>query len=312
MHRLANLSTPARAALQAAAVLGENIPFPQWVKTSDISPLDLAGLREELVTKHWLQNSPQGYSFVHDLIRTTVYDNIKPTDRRNYHGRAVQAYLELEPDNARVLAFHLDQAGQAAEAAALYRRAGEQDRERFAFQEAQAAFDQALALMARTPTTERIEIELALARVCEITGDRIRQGPALDEAIAGARQFGNETLLLEALLVLGRAASRTGHFQEAESYLSTALALAQNLQDRSRETEAILFIGDLSGMQGKWADARGHYSKALKIAKAISDLAQRPVRCEASPSRPASWATRKNRQSGSKSVWQLTGNSETG
>ena len=111
--------------------------------------------------------------------------------------------------------------------------------------------------------------------------------PALDEALAGAHQLGNETLLLQALLAMGRAASRTGHTQEAESQLNAALTLAQKLQDRSRETEAILFIGDLPGMQGKWEVARGQYFQALQLAQAIPD----PVR-EASALRGIAIAAR--------------------
>jgi DNA-binding SARP family transcriptional activator/tetratricopeptide (TPR) repeat protein len=269
MHRLKSLSPSARAALQAAAVLGESVPYQLWAATADIPPITLAGLSEELMARHWLLPSKEGYSFAHDLIRTAIYDDLKPGERRRYHERAAQAYLDLEPDNARAQAFHLDQAGHTAEAAAAYRHAGEQDRDRFAFHEAQAAFERALTLMARLPTLERIEIEIALARVCEITGDRMRQQPALEEALAGARLLGNEVLLLEAQLVMGRAASRTGKIREAESQISAALILAKKLQDRRSETQALNLSGDLSGVEGEWGAARAYYIQALQLAREI-------------------------------------------
>jgi DNA-binding SARP family transcriptional activator/predicted ATPase len=273
-QRLEGLSAPARAALQAAAVLGENFSYRHWVKTANLSPLALADQSEELVQRRWLQTTPQGYSFVHDLIRTAVYENLKPADRQALHERAARAFLELEPDNARARAFHYDQAGRATEAALAYRRAGEQDQERFAFHEAQAAFERALDLMSRAPTLERIETDIALARVCEITGARPPQGPALDEALEGARQLGNEALMLQALLVMGRASSRMGKFLAAETQLSTALTLSQKLRDHPRETEAIIYMGDLSGMQGRWEAARGCYYQALSLAQAVPDPAR--------------------------------------
>jgi DNA-binding SARP family transcriptional activator len=270
VRRLNGLTPSARAALQAAAVLGENVPYQLWANTAGILPVPLADINEQLLVDHWLLPSREGYSFAHDLIRTAIYTDIKPADRRSLHERAALAYLELEPENVRARAFHLDQAGHATEAAIAYRQAGEQDQERFAFHEAQAAFDRALTLMSRLPTQERVETGIALARVCERTGDRMRQQPALEEALAGARQLGNESLLLETQLVMGRAAVRTGKAREAESQLHAALRLAKKLQDRQSETEALINIGDLAGVEGKWGVARSYYTQALQLAREIS------------------------------------------
>jgi len=270
-HRMQTLSPTARLAIESACILGENIPYRLWTEISDMPPLTLAGLSDDLVTHRWLQPSTSGYAFAHELIRSAVYHEIEPARRRDLHERAAHAYQAFEPDNLRARAFHLDHAGHSPEAAKAYRLAGEQDLKRFAYREAQTAFDRALNLLPQSSTVERIEVALLLAMACNVTGDRLRQHPALNEALEGAHQLGNEALMLQALLAMGRASSRMGHNQEAESRLTAALTLAQKLQDHSRESEAILFIGDLSGMQGKWEVARGYYIRALTLSQAIPD-----------------------------------------
>jgi DNA-binding SARP family transcriptional activator len=267
--RLRTLTPNAKSALESASILGENIPYQLWTEISDILPLALAGLSDELMAQHWLRPSTVGYAFTHDLIRSAVYDSIEMKRRRDLHLRAAQALSTLDPDNLRARAFHLDQAGLIAEAAKAYRLAGEQDLARFAFREAQNALDRALALMPLTPNIERIETALAMAQACDATGDRARQKTALDEALAATGE--NDSYRLQALLADVQFATRTGKFAEAESQLETALALARDLHDDTRETEAIILFGNLAGEQGKWNTAHTWSLQALEHARATGN-----------------------------------------
>jgi DNA-binding SARP family transcriptional activator/predicted ATPase len=267
--RLETLSPTAKSALESASILGENIPYRLWIELSELSPIALAGLSDELMAHHWLQPSIAGYAFVHDLIRSTVYEGIESSRRRVLHEQVARAYLTLEPDNLRARAFHLDQAGLVADAAKAYRLAGEQDLSRFAFREAQYALDRALSLMSHSSTIERIETALSLARACDATGDRIRQKLALDEALTGAGD--SDTYRLHALLAYGQFATRTGKFAEAESQLETALALARDLHDDARETEAIILFGNLAAEQGNWSKAHKWSLQALEHARATGN-----------------------------------------
>jgi DNA-binding SARP family transcriptional activator/predicted ATPase len=271
-RRLHALSPAARGALESAAVLGESIPFKLWTDVSDLSPLALANMAEELTMLHWLQPSLSGYAFVHDLIRAAVYEQIQPMRRRTLHERAARAYLTLDADNARARAFHFDHARLEDEAAMAYRQAGEQDRARFAFREAQSAFERALALMPPTPDVTRVETALALVQVCEITGDHARRRTAAHEALAYALQLEDQGLLLQALLALGRAAGSTGQVadvREARRHFREALALARESQDPVREIEALYELGHLASEQGEWNDAQEYYARAQEQIQAI-------------------------------------------
>ena len=234
--------------------------------------LALAGLGDELVTGRWLRPSTAGYVFTHDLIRSAVYDEIESSRRHELHEHAAHLYLTLEPDNLRARAFHLDQAGLSADAAKAYRLVGEQELSRFAFREAQSAFERALTLTPINESVERVELALALAIACNVTGDRNRQESILKEALAGARE--SDTHLLQALLIAGRFGIHTGQVTEAQRQLDAALALAKKLKDRTRETETILLLAMLSREQSRWKDARKYYNNALKLARTSTDLEQ--------------------------------------
>ena len=270
-RRLPGLPTTARSALEYATVLGDQFPYRLWLEVSELAPLALAGLSDELTAKQWLVHSATGYAFAHDLIRQAIYQEIQPDHRTDIHARAAHAYQKIAPDNYRSRAYHLDLAGLGLEAARIYRKAGEQDLARFAFSEAQQAFDRALTLLPSGPTEERIETALALGRACETTGDRVRQIPALEEALGGARLIGHESMLFQALFAMGRATGQKSQFGEASVYLTEALNLAQKIHDHQREIDVIFELGDLAGQQGKWSEAQSTFLQALESARLIAD-----------------------------------------
>lgn len=269
--RLQTLSSTAKTALKSASVLGENVPYQLWAEVSGFSSLVLADLGDELMARHWLQPSRAGYTFSHDLIRGAIYEGLEPVQRRLLHERAAHAYSTLDPDNLRARAFHLDQAGLAAEAARAYRLAGEQDLARFAFREARQSLDRALALLPVSPTVERIETALSLAEACEITGDQQRRRSVLEETLAGARRLENDALLLRALLALGQVQGQAAEVPEAKACFNEALTLARESSDQVRELEAIFELGHLESEQGQWKEAQKYYARALELAEAIAD-----------------------------------------
>ncbi len=271
LHHLQTLSPTARLAIDSASILGETIPYRLWSEVAGLPPLTLAGSNDELMAKRWLQPSISGITFTHDLVRTAVYNEIEPKRRRRLHERAAQVYQTLSPDNLRAQAFHLDQAKRNSEAAATYYQAAEKDISRFAYNEAANSLARALALLPAEVTLQRIETALSLGRVCGVIGDRVRQRPALDEAMMGARILKNPDLLLQVLLTTAQAAISTNQNANAEALLSEALALAQKLQDPKSETEVLLLRGMNETNLLHSVEAKKYNVKALKLAQKISD-----------------------------------------
>lgn len=270
--RLDALSASARAALEAVAVLGEQVSFRLWSTVAGESPLALAAAGEELTNRAFVQPTDAGYAFAHDMIRAAVYDDIEPERRRLLHVRGADALAALDPTNWRARAFHLERGGRTTEAAEAYRQAGAQESARFAFREAQAALERSLALFPATPSATRVEVSLAFAQACDIVGERERGHAALEEALRGARALQHESLTLQALLASGRLAARIGRMAEAGAWLDEALALAQRSGDALQEFEAMFWRGDLAARRGDLAEAKAAYTRALEIAQRASYL----------------------------------------
>jgi len=265
--RLRGLSDETRAALEGAAVLGVQVPFRAWVQVAQQSPLALAAASEQLTAKYFFQPTETGYAFTHDLIRATVYESIAPARRSALHARAADALTALEPSNLRARAFHLDRAGSADQAAAMYAQAAQQALARFAFHEAQSAFEHALALLPPNATRERAETALALAAACDYTGDREPQSQAVAHALDAASQLGDLNLKLQARIAAGYLATKTGQHAAAHAQLDDALALAARLDDAAAQAEIYIELGDLELRTGQVNDAKAHYAQGLILAR---------------------------------------------
>jgi DNA-binding SARP family transcriptional activator/tetratricopeptide (TPR) repeat protein len=271
LARAERLPQAARSALEVAAVLGADVSYQLWAAMTNLPPHVLGEVGEQLEASYFFQPSRSGYTFSHDLLQTTIYEQVKPARRRQLHRQAADSLAKFEAGNLRARAFHLDRARVDAEAAAMYRQAGAQDLARFAFKEAQIAFDRALVLMALTPSEERVETLLALVRVCDVTGDRTRQQTALAEALQAARHLADSELTTQTLLLLGQAAAQTGQVESAAAHLDEALALAQGSDNATQQIEAYFLLGDLAARRGKFDEARAHFETALRQAQKIGD-----------------------------------------
>ena len=95
-HRLARLSSPARALLAAGAVLGQDFTFEELCQVAQLAPQNgLAALDEVLQGLLLLESSRRregssgvSYHFAHDMIRKVVYAVAGDARRRVFHGRA--------------------------------------------------------------------------------------------------------------------------------------------------------------------------------------------------------------------------------
>jgi DNA-binding SARP family transcriptional activator len=189
-YRLAQLSTPAGAVVQTAAVIGREFGLPLLLQTGRHSEEEAIEGLDELWRRQIVRQSGQAnYEFSHEQLRQVAYEGIAPEQRRFLHGHVADALAALHAADresvAAQIAYHYAQshqthkaleytllaAGAAAqvfanrEAVNLYRRAhamlpahdgraiaileslGELHRRQGEWQDAQGAYDQALALV---------------------------------------------------------------------------------------------------------------------------------------------------------------------
>ncbi len=264
--RAQSLPEPTQQTLAAAAIIGQNVPFADWVGVSHLPPAELAQIGDELAAHYLLQPAAAGYAFPHELIHQAIYENIPSDRRRQLHRQMADWLAGADGDNWRVRAFHLDRAG-APEAAALYRQAGQQAIAQFAYAEAQAAFERALALTPADPTSERMETLLALAEAAQVTGDREPQQSALEEALRHTAVLDDPALQLRVCRLTGAAAAKTGQHQAAQTHLETAMKLAVAQNDIPGQLDILLSLGDLAIRLGDPETARTRFETAVALAQ---------------------------------------------
>ena len=268
--RLRSLSPVDRRALDAAAVLGETVPFATWLPLTGLSPLELGAVSDRLMADRWLVPTVAGHAFVHDILRATVYERLSDEGRRSLHEQAAEVVAQAAPDNWLARAHHLDRAGRAVDAAAAYTEAGRLHRVELAFSDALDAWGRALELLPRRRRRDRLELGLQFAEVCDIVGGREIRREILLEAIDTARRLGDDAALLRALLLAGAMASVTGEPERGERWLAEAEQLAQE-HDRRSLADASFRRGSLLTQSGRWPEARREFLAALELVDPAQD-----------------------------------------
>ena len=188
LRRLARLSEACRTTLAHAAVLGREFDFTTLRAMADGDEDEVIVALEEALDARLVVEAPGGYAFTHALVRETLYGTLSVPRRQRMHARAAAAIPDGVPTLA-ALALHHRLAGPAGDPAAAIDcslRAGGRARELFAWEDAAAHWDGALAVMERigADAAARARLLVALAELMAVTGDLGRQIAYLERALA--------------------------------------------------------------------------------------------------------------------------------
>ena len=212
-RRVATLSHEAVVVLRVAAVIGREFELHVLQRTSRLTPARLLGVLGEAAAVGViaeLPSTPRRYSFAHELVRETLYDDLPPARRLELH-REVGLMLEtvygddLDPHLSEIarhlyLAAPLGDAGQALE---YLVRAGDRASAVLAYEDAAAHYRHALELLALVEDAsgeQRTELLLRLADAQWRSGDGAEARTTFEQAIEGGRRLGNGELLAQAAL----------------------------------------------------------------------------------------------------------------
>jgi adenylate cyclase len=131
--RIDRLPEREKRVLQTASVIGKTFSEPVLARVVDLSEAELAGALTslagaELVFEEALYPQAE-YAFKHRLIQEVAYNSQLSDRRSRTHAAVARAIAELEAakldEQAALLAYHWEQAGDALEAASWHRRAAE-------------------------------------------------------------------------------------------------------------------------------------------------------------------------------------------
>jgi predicted ATPase len=241
-RRVGRLGSLARQLLDAAAVLATNLTFDVIQTTTGRSDLEAADGLDELVRHQLLVVDGGGFSFQHDLVKTTVYQNLTPWRRRLLNRRAGDALVavigqNLEPISAQIAA-HYDEAGQFKLAIRYYQRAANYAQRVYANHEAVQYYEKVLSLIeseASIGTTDEASVEALTLQV------QISEG-------------------------LGQVLRRLAHYERAEQAYQSMRVTAAKLGNPEMLSQAWLRLGAVQ-------DSLGRYSASLESAAQAETLA---------------------------------------
>ena len=267
--RIDRLTSEDKRLLQAAAVIGKEVPFVLLQAIADETDEDALrhGLTRlqaaELLYEVRLFPDPE-YTFRHALTHEVAYGSLLQERRRTLHARVVEVIERLSADRigeqAERLAHHALRGELWAKAVAYLRQAGDRAITRSANRGAAAYLEEALECLRRLPKTRetaelaidlRLELRTPLFRLAEFA----RMESHLQEAEALARSLGDQRRLGELSARMAVQRVNAGDYSGALTSAREALAIAEALGDRSIEARALSQLGAVHNVRGEFREA---------------------------------------------------------
>ena len=154
-RRLDRLSEETNEALRVAAVIGRDFDEELVSRVAKQPPEQLMTAAREAIAERLVTSLGEGrYSFSHALVRDTLYDELSPAKRSALHERTGLAIEEICGGNVEErlgeLAHHFLEAAprsDLAKAIDYAQRAGEQDMEQLAYEDAVDVYGRALEVL---------------------------------------------------------------------------------------------------------------------------------------------------------------------
>ena len=212
-RRLATLSDAANDTLTLAAVVGREFDRDVLVAAGSYEAeavLDALEEGEDARLIMGVDGHAGRYTFVHTLVRSTLYDEVATTRRLRLH-RSVGEAIEATRGDSRLgeLAYHFSEAaalGVGDKAVDYGRRAACEALDRLAYEEAAVHYERALGGLdpdRRADDRDRAALLLELGRTVFASGERTRAWACLVESAALARRTGEWDLFARAALAYG-------------------------------------------------------------------------------------------------------------
>ena len=259
--RIDRLPSDEKRLLQAAAVIGTNVPFALLEAIADLPEVELrrglAHLRAAELLYETSLFPDLEYAFKHALTHEVTYGNLLQERRRELHARIVAVIERLHRDrlaeHVERLAYHAIRGGLWDKAVTYLREGSIRAARRSAYAEALASFEEAFRALAYLPTSseakiQAIDLRLDSRAVLAPLGQYGRILDYMREAEALAREVGDRRRLGLVLAEIGARLKNVGDHEHALAASQQALDIANELADVGLQIEA------------KYRLAQGHFA----------------------------------------------------
>jgi predicted ATPase/DNA-binding CsgD family transcriptional regulator len=279
-RRLNLLSVSCNEVLGLAAVVGREFSHDLLLRAARRDDQGLIDALDEALVAHIIEeSSDRHYQFAHNLIRLTLYDELRPARRRQLHG-SVGAALEVSrradidallPELAR----HFLAAGDIDRAIDYATRAGQRAEALLAFEDAVDFFQTALDAMEQRAEPD----DAARCRLLFLLGEALRKANAfpralttLRDAAALATELGNSELSARAALAYEQVAWRSAMpaAPKPRHLLERALQQLSEAQSAIR-TQVMGALARALLHDGASAEAKSQGEQAIAMARQLGD-----------------------------------------
>jgi predicted ATPase len=278
--RIDRLPPEEKQLLQAAAVIGTEVPFALLEAIAELPEAGLYRGLAHLQAAEFLYETrlfpERAYTFKHALTQQVAYQSLLTSTRQRYHAQLAQA-LEARPETVEtqpeLLAHHYTEAGLAEQAVGYWQQAGERSTVRSAYVEAVTHLTKGLEVLQTLPDTpartrHELDMQLALGQALQVT--KGSGAPEVKHAYARAqelcRQVGDTPQLLRVLEGLTEWCRQRGDLQTARAMVEQRVTLAQDQQDSAFRMRAHADMGVLLFYLGELAAAYAHLEQVIALS----------------------------------------------
>ncbi|HEY7365115.1 MAG TPA: AAA family ATPase [Methylomirabilota bacterium] len=276
--RIDRLAPEAKRLLQAAAVIGKDVPLPLLLAIAEAPEHEVRAELTRLQAAEFLYETQLfpdlEYTFKHALTHEVAYGGLLHDRQRALHAGITEAierlWADRLPEQAERLAHHALRGELWDKAVAYLGQAGLRAMARGANREAIPHLEQALATLHRLPESREtaelaIDIRLDLRNALLPFGDLARIGDLLQAAEGLARTLEDQHRLgrIATFTVIHRLS--TGEYDEAVRFGHEALSIARILGDRPIEVVATSFLGMTHLIRGEFNDAATFLERNLAL-----------------------------------------------
>ncbi len=291
--RIDRLPAEAKRLLQAASVIGKDVPLVLLEAIADMSEDEARRNLAILQAGDFLQElrlfPSMEYTFRHALIQEVAYDTILRDRRRTLHARVMEALERVHADRpgeqVESLALHALRGEVRHKAVSYLRQAGAKAAARGVNREAVGFLEQALAALSHLPDSleraqQAIDLRLDLRPPLLQMGQLERVLTLSQEAEAMAQKLGDEPRLARVYTYLANYHYLKGEPDLAIEYGERCLQIGEAAQDRSLQALARGYLGSSYHAQGRLREAERVLRQNLEaLGAAPSDGAalQNPI-----------------------------------
>jgi DNA-binding NtrC family response regulator/tetratricopeptide (TPR) repeat protein len=281
--RIDRLPPEEKGVLQAAAVIGKDVPIPLLQAITEVHEGALRRGLASLQAAEFLYETHRfptpAYAFKHALTQEVAYNSVLAPRRQALHRQVATAIEALHPERLQEhyerLAEHYERGAMWEKALAYLVAAGQKAQQAYANQEALTHYDRALAVCARLGHTVEPAALLRLyagkGAVHFLRSEFPSSVDAFQRLRAVARQLGDRAKEAEALYQISFGCWRAHEIEHALDYAKQAKALALEIDAKNILAGSLFVRASVYKRAGRLDQEARDYEEALRISREVGD-----------------------------------------